>query len=531
MFIADRILLVGIKLPWIRRVLAGAPAWMKRFASREFEVLKRQGHVVGRFALCRWALLRPRLWALGLRCFHIFDKRFYRVRIYSDAHQSALLGGFFSICFVVITALIIANNVTAYEYSYNGKVLGVVRNQDQVYETVELIEDKLSAENGAEVVIDKEDDIEFTKVIVAGSDISMLDTEEDVLDNLTYLKDVRVKGYILKADELEIGVLSGVDEADAILEQVKFYYLQGREPTEFKAISFAENVQILETETMIENIANSDAIYDKIMKGVTEIKSYTVQAGDTISGIAERNGMTSEALAALNPDIDPDVLHEGQTLRMEEEKTLINLLTTETAIYEEEFSYETVYTDSNKLYQGESIETVAGSNGTRRVTADIARVNGRETARMELSSETLVEPVTREVMRGIKELPPLIGQGSFIRPVSGGSVSSGFGYRWGRLHTGLDISCRYVPVYASDGGKVIFAGNRGDGYGKMIKIDHGGGRVTLYAHLSGFSVSVGQSVYQGQKIATSGNTGNSTGPHLHFEIQINGVPKNPMGYL
>ncbi|MGH2947082.1 MAG: murein hydrolase activator EnvC family protein [Solirubrobacteraceae bacterium] len=122
------------------------------------------------------------------------------------------------------------------------------------------------------------------------------------------------------------------------------------------------------------------------------------------------------------------------------------------------------------------------------------------------------------------------GSGSLIWPASG-SISSGFGMRWGRLHAGIDIPLpEGTGLRAADGGRVVVAGPMG-GYGNYICIQHGGALSTCYGHLSSIGVSVGQSVSQGQVIGASGNTGNSTGPHLHFETRVNGNPVDPLGYL
>jgi murein DD-endopeptidase MepM/ murein hydrolase activator NlpD len=115
-----------------------------------------------------------------------------------------------------------------------------------------------------------------------------------------------------------------------------------------------------------------------------------------------------------------------------------------------------------------------------------------------------------------------------IWPVSG-PVVSGFGMRWGRMHNGLDIAVGYGnPVVASAGGNVIFAGWMG-GYGNFVIVDHGGGLSTAYAHLS--SISAGGSVSQGQVVGYVGCTGHCFGPHLHFEVRINGSAVDPLGYL
>ena len=122
------------------------------------------------------------------------------------------------------------------------------------------------------------------------------------------------------------------------------------------------------------------------------------------------------------------------------------------------------------------------------------------------------------------------GSGSLIWPANG-SVSSGFGMRWGRLHAGIDIPLSEgTALRAADGGRVAIAGWTG-GYGNYTCIQHNGSLSTCYGHQSSIGVSVGQSVSQGQVIGASGNTGNSTGPHLHFEVRVGGNPVDPMGYL
>ena len=126
--------------------------------------------------------------------------------------------------------------------------------------------------------------------------------------------------------------------------------------------------------------------------------------------------------------------------------------------------------------------------------------------------------------------PAVSGSGQLSWPVSG-PVTSGFGVRWGRMHEGIDIAVgQGTPVHAAAAGTVIYAGWM-DGYGNLVVVDHGSGLSTAYGHNSMLASSVGQAVTAGQVIAYSGSTGHSTGPHVHFEVRVNGSPVDPLGYL
>ena len=125
----------------------------------------------------------------------------------------------------------------------------------------------------------------------------------------------------------------------------------------------------------------------------------------------------------------------------------------------------------------------------------------------------------------------LVGQGHFIWPLDHLDISSGFGYRNGNLHTGVDLrGPRGTAIYASADGRVNFSGRK-NGYGLMLVIDHGGGIETAYAHNDRNIVEVGQRVKQGQLIAKVGRSGNATGYHVHFEFRRSGKPVNPVGYV
>lgn len=142
----------------------------------------------------------------------------------------------------------------------------------------------------------------------------------------------------------------------------------------------------------------------------------------------------------------------------------------------------------------------------------------------------------RERQRASRSSAPAIDTGGrvsgagLIWPTSG-RVTSEYGYRWGRLHAGIDIAAPTgTPIRAAKAGEVIYSGVM-NGYGNVVVIAHGGGFSTLYAHQSRIAASDGQQVAQGQLIGYVGNTGRSTGPHLHFETRVNGSAQNPRRYL
>ncbi len=456
------------------------------------------------------------------------NRKFNFAREWAEINKKKLLLSFAGIIAVALVGVSVFNYLTAYEYAYNGRTLGIVKKQEDVLKIVDLVSMQLSKEHGAEIKIDPDQDITFKRVFSLGKEI---DDMEEVLRCLTYMQNMNAVGQVICIDGKRVAIVDTEETARSVLEQVKAAFMQGGDSTKYEKVGFAEKVEILPINTKLGNLMNPDEVLMKLLTGATEQKTHIVEPGETFSGIAKANGLSQSELLASNPGVTPERLSIGQEIVLTQAVPLLTVQTVEVATYSESIPFETTYEDSSSLYKGEKKTKVKGVSGQRQVTAKITRNNGIEVKKEELSSQILSQPVTEVVLQGTKELPPLEGTGRFKYPVSGYRISSGFGKRWGRMHNGLDLACPTgTYIRASDGGTVIFSGYSGS-YGNVVKISHGGGFVTIYAHCSKLLVSKGAKVYQGQHIANVGSTGRSTGPHCHFEIQKNGTPVNPKNYL
>jgi len=431
-------------------------------------------------------------------------------------------------CTAAVTTFI--GHITAYEYSYNGKALGVVKTKEEVYKTIDAIGNKLGTTLHARVEIDKDDDITFREV--HGLSLK-LDSKDEVLNNLTYMQDIKVMASAIYKDGDLIAILQNVDMARDVLEKIKDNFTQQKENENrvFDEIAFAENVEIRDISVNLGDIENQGDVLKYMLTGAVEKKIHTVQSGETFSGIAKKYGLKQSELEAMNPGIVPAKLKIGQQITLNRDAPVLTVQTIEMVTYTENIPFETEYEESSSMYEGETSTKRKGVYGTQEVVAKVKRNNGEEISREVLSTKKLTDPVSQIVVKGTKKAPPRQGTGTWAYPIKNYRISSKYGWRWGRMHNGVDFAAsKGTKIYATDGGTVTFAGYKGS-FGYMVIINHGGNYESYYAHCSKLLVKKGDKVFQGQNIALVGNTGNSTGPHLHFEIRYLGNPKNPFNYI
>ncbi len=345
-------------------------------------------------------------------------------------------------------------------------------------------------------------------------------------------------------DDTYIGALTSREQLDSLLETLRTAQDDG---TECKPSQFAQEVEVLDGAYPKETIITADALREILQTKKNEPVNYIVKSGDTLIGIAHSCGLTLAELRERNPAYEnTDILHIGDVLVIEQASALLQVCRYLKATYTETLPYETKVYFNDNFYVDEERVLVKGKNGSQRVTAEIEYTDGVETDRTVLESEVLEKPVTQKVrigtQKGSRPNGSGIASGKFTWPLPHfKTITSYFGPRWGTVHQGLDISGYNVygaSIVAADGG-TVYAVNRTStwgtgmfaGYGYAVIIDHGGGLRTLYAHCSRIAVQPGQRVSKGQVIAYVGNTGKSTGPHLHFEVRQNNKRVDPLDYL
>ncbi|SEM49672.1 Murein DD-endopeptidase MepM and murein hydrolase activator NlpD, contain LysM domain [Butyrivibrio sp. ob235] len=299
------------------------------------------------------------------------------------------------------------------------------------------------------------------------------------------------------------------------------------------SIDFGDKVEVVESYLPSSEIKDINTAIDEVTKDQETNQIYEIKTGDTLGTIAEDFGLSLDDLIAMNETIDSEnsTIRAGDEIIVTVPEPELSVVYTTQQYYEEDYEADVIYRDNDSWYTTRTEVVQEPSAGHRKVVAKISYVNNSETGRDIQKEEVTYEAVPKIVERGTI-VPP-----TYIKPISGGRQSSGFGRRnaptkgASTFHKGVDWATPVgTAVMASNAGVVTRAG-WGRGYGYVIYISHSDGRETRYGHLSKILVKPGQSVSQGQKIALSGNTGVSTGAHLHFEILINGAQVNPLNYL
>lgn len=446
--------------------------------------------------------------------FNIYIRKFKADKKASIAFLSGIFA--FAICICLLSGIQVG-----YAVVFNNETIGFVSEKystqlaiNQIYSDIE----KYAPDQSHSITTD-------IKPSVAPD--MYFKSETEIADIIKANLDFYVDACCIVIDgETKLAVKNKQD-AEAALEGYKESCIGGE--GEVISIEVKESVEYIECKAVYTTVLTVEDAIKTLHGAMTEEGLYTVVEGDTLWSIGIENNMPTDYLMELN-GLKSEFLNIGDVLRVAHPVPMLTVTVEKRINYTEYIPYETEQIYDSSLTKGTNKTTQKGKNGENYITAVVTLVNLQETDRIIENSEHISDPVKEIIRIGTKPTPKTAATGRFARPISGGYVSSAFGNRSRGYHTGIDYALSYgSPIYASDGGTVTYSGWSG-GYGYMIKINHGNGYETLYAHCSKLAVSSGKKVAKGQVIAYVGSTGNSTGPHLHFEIRKNGSYMNPANY-
>ncbi len=418
---------------------------------------------------------------------------------------------------------IVGSNLTfAYRVVADGKVVGVTVHKAVAQQACTNATEELKLIKGTEQPVNQ------VKIGLSLASKGAIQDEAQMTATFVAAFDERVEGYGIYVNGVLATAVQTEEQAKEILELYKLEFVN--ENTDKETVGFNKNVEIKAARVKPDVLTDEAGALVALKAPQAEVIKHVIVEGDSFYSLADHYGTTAEKLMEYNPNVKPELLQLGQEVLITAQTPVLQVQTKERVTALEPFDSPVKKVDDPNSYVGVTIVTTEGVPGEKEVEYEVLKENGMEVQRVALAETVLKEPVAAVMKVGTKKRPSTASTGTFATPFYG-VVTSRFGSRWGGTHTGIDLAgASGSKVVAADGGKVIFAGWSG-GYGKLIKIQHDNGYITYYAHLSSINVSVGQKVAKKEFIGRVGSTGNSTGPHLHFEIRKNGKALNPANYM
>jgi len=443
-------------------------------------------------------------------------------------HRLLFLVVSFALVFAVAAGTSGRATVSAWSVLVNNEVVAVVDDDEQFEQELQAVLAALEEELGRPVRLACEVLLELAEPGTEGVEAAKVARElGDSLPIVTGAVYIFVDGHPVVA-------CASQEDAELAVEMVAGNYrdsLLKRSGVDILDFGFREQVTYEVVDAPPEEVRSVEDSVAILERGTDKVIEHHVVRGDTLWGIARGNALTVTELRLANPQVKGDLIYPGDVLSLIVPHPYLNMSSSEEYTYRQAIPFGTQVRNDPDRWPWERIVVQAGRRGEKRLTVLIERVNGQEISRRLLSEQLLSSPVTQMVVQGTKTIPSL-GTGQLAWPTVG-SLTARFGVRvMGAVHTGIDIAAPTgTPIHAADSGTVTISQSSLGGYGQVVFIDHGGGQmVTVYAHMSRRAVSVGDVVSKGQVIGYVGSTGRSTGPHLHFEVRINGKPVNPLQY-
>ncbi len=419
--------------------------------------------------------------------------------------------------------------------SVNGNHIGVVEDSDEARRLLEQVKKEMTLEAGAL-------DIQFNEKVETISikeNKEAIDKDEEIIVGLKHSLTYKVKSFAVVIGGVERVILENEDQVNRIFNAVKDEY---DDEDKDKELDFFNSQKLIEEhfngDVRIEAkfVDKKDILTDEeaveILGRVEKEQVYTVRSNETVWTIAQKHSITVEEILSANEGFtENEILRVGQQINLVVPMPLLAVITYVEQKYESDLEPPVEKVKRNDKYEDYSNVLEEGKSGVKEVTLKIKKVNNKETSREIVKETEIVKPVTKVVEVGTKTLPSKPLKGLFTLPTRGIFTSMFGEKRDGYYHKGVDIANDTgTEIFASYTGTVSYAGTQ-NGFGNVIKITHSNGYETVYAHLSKILVKKGQEVKKGELVAKMGSTGNSTGPHLHFELKKDGTAKNPMDFI
>ncbi|MBR5485854.1 MAG: peptidoglycan DD-metalloendopeptidase family protein [Oscillospiraceae bacterium] len=460
---------------------------------------------------------------------HEFEETTLEVALKYLKEIFKLIGPGLSLLILLITIQHYGTAQYVLSVEYNGEYVGEIADESVYRQAEKEVRKRIIHEE----YIEPESAVPTFKIIPKrGAELIDVNTLTDALISASGNKLVEADGFYVDNE-----FMGAVEDGNKLIDMLQRFKDKHRTGAENEEIAFVKDIKLLNGLYPVTSITDVASLEKQISREVSAQRSYVVQEGDSPWIIAEKMDVPLAVVLNLNPGIE-DSLLIGQEILVAKAEPFLATQVVRTLVYEEEIPFSVIKTRDSSMSLGSSKVTKKGVNGLREVTEQVTLINGLEVDRKILNSVTLKEAVPQEMivgtMRPVQYVQQITGGNvsGFICPVQNAVVSCGY---WGYYgHTGIDLVLNGgtygAPIYASAAGTVEYSG-WGGAYGYQVVINHGGGVKTRYAHNSALYVSAGQYVQQGQHIAAIGRTGRVTGPHLHFEIIVNGGFKNPAYYI
>lgn len=458
--------------------------------------------------------------------------------------------------------------IEGYRVYLEGKAIGLIKSRDELNTYINKQQEKLKEKYHVDTIYIP-NDIDIEKELTYDTEI---DSVESIYAKISSISPFTIKGYQVIIDktnsssyqndeneeqeEKEKIIKINILNKEIFTKAVEEVILSFVDDEQYRAFVDKEKLQLESTGEIVENIYIDDDIMIKeanlpvnqmiytdtdsltkylIFGNNTQDKKYTVKAGDSIPQIADSNSMSVNELLIANSNLASEaaLLYVGQELSIGAVEPIFTTIVEKHVVSDQVVKYKTTYEYDNRMYQGQSKTKQEGSNGLTRVTQKIKMINGEITQAYIVSSEELVPVVNKIVVKGGKQAKR--GDGAWGWPTNFPYIiSSGVGWRWGKIHRGLDIcgTGRGSPIYAARDGVVTKIGYQNGGLGYFVTIKHDNGYYTQYGHMQNINrndkkgsvgsatkyITVGQRVKTHDVIGEMGSSGSSTGVHLHFEI-------------